>query len=119
MSDETANSGEKWQALALLVAGGASIKNAADELGIPERTAYRYAGLREFRQCVGRLRSAALDASVGAITSASTRAVEKLVELLDDPQYGLQAAKALLTNVTSLSDLGELRGRLDSLEAER
>ena len=119
MSDETADNGEKWQALAVLVAGGMTVKNAAAELGISERTSYRHSSLPEFRQAVGQLRSAALDASVGAITSASTRAVNKLVELLDDPQFGLQAAKALLANVSPLSELGELRSRLDALESGR
>ena len=119
MSDETADSGEKWHPLAFLVAGGMTIKDAAVELNIPDRTAYRYASLPEFRRSVGQLRSAALDASVGAITSATTMAVTKLVELLDDPQFGLQAAKALLANVSPLSELGELRERLAALEAER
>ena len=119
MSDETADNGEKWHPLSVLVASGMTIKDASGELGIPERTAYRHASLPEFRKCVGQLRTAALDASVGAITSASTRAVNKLVELLDDPQFGLQAAKALLANVSPLSELGELRSRLDALESER
>ena len=93
-----------------------TIKDAANQLDIPERTAYRYSTLPEFRQCVGQVRSAALDACVGAITAASTAAVAKLVELLDDPQFCLQAAKTLLTNVSPLSDLGELRQRIDALE---
>jgi hypothetical protein len=111
-----ADSGEKWHPLAVLVASGMTIKDAAGELDIPERSAYRYSSLPEFRQFVGQLRSAALDASVGAITSASTRAVNKLVELLADQQHGLGAAKAILAHVAPLSELGELRSRLDALE---
>ena len=119
MTEETVDSGEKWQPLAVLIASGSSIKGAADELGIPERTAYRYASLPEFRQCVSQLRSAALDSSVGKISDATTKAVDRLIELLADPQFGLQAAKAILSHVAPLSDLGELRQRIDALESER
>ncbi len=117
-SAELADSGEKWQGIALLVASGKTIKEASEELSIPERTAYRYSSLPAFRQTVGQLRSAALDASVGEITTATSLAVRKLVELLEDPQHCLQAAKALLTNATPLSDLGELRQRITELEAK-
>lgn len=116
---EQADSGEKWQGLAVLVASGKTVKDASEELGIPERTAYRYNSLPEFRQAVGRLRSAALDAACGAITTATTQAVAKLVELLDDPQFCLQAAKAIINSTGPLSDLGELRQRIDALEAQR
>ena len=117
--EDQAYSGEKWQSLAMRVASGKSIKAAADELGIPDRTAYRYASLPEFRQTVGQLRSAALDASVGALTSATILAVTKLVELLGDPHSALGAAKAILVHVAPLSELGELRGRLDALEQQQ
>lgn len=116
---ETADFGEKWQPLAVLVSSGMTTKDAAAELGIAERSAYRYASLPEFRQCVGQLRSAALDSSVGAITAATSKAVNKLVELLEDPQFGLQAAKAILAQVAPLSELGELRARLEALESQQ
>jgi hypothetical protein len=118
MESETADCGEKWQPLAMLVASGRTVKEAAEELSIPERTAYRWHGLPEFRQSVGQLRSAALDASVGEITSATSLAVRKLIELLDDPQHCLQAAKSILNGVAPLSELGELRQRLEALEAK-
>ncbi len=44
------------------------------------------------------------------------KAVRKLVELLDEPQSALGAAKAILVHVAPLTDLGELRQRIDVLE---
>ena len=113
---ETADSGEKWQPLAVLVASGMTVKDAAEQLNIASRTAYRHSTLPEFRQAVGQLRSAALDATVGKITEATSQAVDRLVELLNDPQFGLQAAKAILSHVAPLSEHGELRQRVDRLE---
>lgn len=118
VADDGKDSG-RFEDLAAEVAGGLTIRAAAAVLGIPERTAYRWSGESEFRQRVARLRSAALDATVGKITEATSQAVDRLVDLLNDPQFGLQAAKAILTHVAPLSDLGELRQRVDALEAER
>ena len=116
MTETQAEAGEKWHPLAVLVAGGMTVKDAAAQLNVAERTAYRWNALPEFRQCVGRLRSEALDASVGRITEATSKAVDKLVELLEDPQFGLQAAKAILSHVTPLTETGELRSRINALE---
>ncbi len=115
MDAETADSGEKWQPLAFLVASGSTVKDAAEQLTIPERTAYRYASLPEFRQCVSRIRSEALDAAVGALNDLTAKAVKKLEELLDGPE-ALGAIKTVLGNVSKLSEIGELRQRLDALE---
>lgn len=120
MSEETgtSDSGEKWHPLALLVASGMTIKAGAAELGISERTAYRYNSLPEFRQAVSQLRTAALDEAVGMLTKLTAKAVSKLEDLLDGPE-ALGAIKTILGGVGKLTELGELRARIDALEGER
>ena len=115
-SAETSDSGRFFELLAMHVASGKTIRAAADLCGCSERQGYRISATPEFRQRVSEIRSAAIDASVGEITSATTLAVRTLVALLDDPHSALGAAKAILSNVAPLSELGELRQRLDKLE---
>ena len=118
MSDdaEMADSGRFLDLLVAQVASGKTIRAAADEISCSQRQGYRIAATPAFRQRVSELRSAALDASVGKISDATVKAVEKLIVLLDDPHSALGAAKAILANVAPLSELGELRQRLDRLE---
>ena len=122
MSDETADSGEKWHPLAVLVGSGRSVKTAADTLGIAERTAYRYAESNEFRARVSSLRSAIASEAVGRLTSAASTAVDTLLELTareHEPKTRLDACKLILVNLLPLSEHCELRQRLDSLEQTR
>jgi hypothetical protein len=121
-NEETADSGEKWHPLAWLVANGKTIKDASEELGIPERTAYRYSGLPEFKRRVSEIRTEILDAATGRITSAASVAVATVLELLgstNEPSVRLNASKAIMNAVRPLSELGELRQRIAALESER
>ncbi len=106
-----------FELLAAAVAAGSSVRDAAETVGISERAAYGASGSPDFRLRVSQLRAAAIDAAIGEITSATVLAVRRLVALLDDPHAGVQAAKAILSHVAPLSELGELRRRLDDLEA--
>lgn len=108
---------EKWQGLAMLVAAGRTIKAGAEELSISERQAYRYSSLPEFRKAVSQYRSAALDSAVGALNELTGKAVEKLESLLNTDD-ALGAAKTILASVTRLSELGELRQRIEALESK-
>lgn len=121
-NEETADSGEKWHPMAWLVANGKTIKDASEELGIPERTAYRYSGLPEFKRRVSEIRTEILDAATGRITSAASVAVATVLELLgstNEPSVRLNASKAIINAVRPLSELGELRQRIAALEADR
>ena len=113
---EMADSGRFLELLAVQVACGKSIRDAAEEIGCSERQAYRLSSTPEFNRRVAEIRTAAIDAATGMISDATSKAVSKLVELLGDPHSALGAAKAILSNVTPLSELGELRQRLDKLE---
>ena len=114
---KTAESGRFFGILAAAVACGQSLRAAAETAGCGDRTAYRLAAMPEFRAEVSRLRAAALDRAVGEISSGAVKAVRKLIELLDDPPQALPSAKAILQHVGGLSELGELRQRLDALES--
>ena len=125
MSDETANSGRdsgSFEELAVKIAGGATVRAAADELGIPERTAYRQSGSPEFKSRVSAIRSEMTSQAVGELSAAASEAVATIRELLastNEPSVRLNAAKAILNALGPLSELGELRERLAALEANQ
>jgi len=112
----------KSERLAVLLASGRSIKDAAAEIGCGTRTAYRHASTPRVRQRVAELRSAITAEAVGRLTTAATTAVDTLTELLDgdfEPSVRLQAAKSILASLGPISELSELRQRLDELEQGR
>lgn len=112
-------SGAKWLPLAGLVATGKTLKDAAASLDIPLRTATRYASLPEFKKAVAEIRTEITSGIVGKLSSAASKAVDMLLSLLDpenEPKTRLDACKLILSNLGPLSELAELRGRLDALE---
>ena len=111
-----ANDGKFFELLAAQRAAGKTIKDGAAAIGCSERQAYRIASSHDFKIRVSELRTAAIDSAVGEISAATVQAVRKLVELLDDPQFAVQAAKAILVHVAPLTDLGEIRKRVSTLE---
>lgn len=119
MDTEMPDECQKWQLLAIKVACGMHINTAADVLGIPSRTAYRYSALPEFRAEVGRLRTEMSERAVGVLSAACTTACEVLTQILGEthePKDRLAAARLILSNVAPLAEHAELRARLDKLE---
>jgi hypothetical protein len=58
--------------------------------------------------------------TVGILTQAATKAAQTLLELLgkeNEPPVRLNAAKAILVQLQPLTELGELRARIDALES--
>jgi hypothetical protein len=105
--------------LAVQVAGGQSIKAGAESVGCSIQTAYNLSATDGFRQRVAELRCEITAQAVGTLTTAASQAATTLVELLDatqEPSIRLQACKAILATVGPISELGELRRRLDELE---
>jgi hypothetical protein len=105
--------------LAAEVACGASIKDAAARVGCKVQTAYNLSCTSEFRSRVSAIRSEITSAAVGLITAGATQAAATLVSLLDESNEAstrLNASKAILNALQPLSELGELRSRLDKLE---
>ena len=117
---EKSRSGRFFELLATAAASGSTIKSAAEACGCSERQAYRIAGSPEFRQRVSEVRSEMTSAAVGELSAAASEAVSTIRQLLgpaNEPAIRLSAAKAVLTQLGPVSELAELRARLDALEA--
>lgn len=108
-----------FEMLAIQVAGGSTVRDAAAHVGCSESTAYRASGSQGFRLRVAELRTEATQAAVGRLSESASLAVETLTDLLaddNDPGVRLQAAKAVLANVIAMGDHYDLRQRLDAIE---
>lgn len=115
-------SGQFFESLALSVAQGLTVKAATEIAGCSESHGYRLSRTPTFKQRVSELRSDITSAALGRLTNAATTAVDTLVELMgqdNEPPVRMNAAKAILTNLGPLSELSELRARLEAIETER
>ena len=107
--------------LAVLAAGGSSIKAAASVVNCSEQTAYNISATSEFKSRVSEIRTQFTAEAVGKLTSAATEAVDTLRSLLEatnEPSVRLNAAKAILANLGPLAELHELRARIDRIESQ-
>lgn len=104
--------------IAIQVASGCTIKAAAVVAGCSEQTAYNLSSTPEFRQRVSEIRTESVVQAVSILTSNATRASNALVKLLDskDEKIVLAATTKLLSMLQPLSELAELRARIDSIE---
>lgn len=117
----TKKSSKHLEILAAHVASGRTIRAAAELIGIAESTAYGISSSSEFRAAVARLRTEAVGAAIGILSQAASQAALTLVALLgaeNDPKDRLSAARLILANLGPLSEHGELRERLDSMESQ-
>ena len=122
MSEETGDNGKFFELLAVAVAGGQTVKAAAESCSCSERQGYRISATTEFRKRVSEIRSEMTSAAVGELSAAASEAVATIRELLgstNEPAVRLNAAKAILNALGPLSELGELRERLAVLESAR
>jgi hypothetical protein len=116
-----ANNGSKFESMALLLASGSSIKAASQSVGVSVRQGYRIAASDKMKNRVSQLRSEITAQAVGIITRGATAAASTLVSLLDEanePSTRLNASKTILNALAPISELAELRARLDQLEAK-
>ena len=116
-----ANNGSKFESMALLLASGSSIKAASQTVGVSVRQGYRIASSDKMRSRVNEIRSEITREAVGQLTQGATAAAATLVSLLNEayePSTRLNASKAILNSLAPLSELAELRSRLDALEAK-
>jgi transposase len=104
--------------LALLVASGLTVRQAAKQLGISEATAYRRSEKPDFKQRVAEIRSEALSASVGRLSALVADAVGALEAILRNgsDRDRLAASRTVLGSVAPMMELSELRQRIDALE---
>lgn len=106
------------EVLAIGVASGMSLADAAKQAGIKYITASRRAADPAFRQRVEKLRQSMTDQALGRLTKDMT-AADTVSALLADPapQVRLAAAKAILDYRSRLRADGELREKGDRLES--
>ena len=105
--------------IAIHVAAGKSIRDAAAAAECSESTAYRLASTAEFRGEVARIRDEALSRAVGVLNDAATKASETLVEILGsdyETKDRIAAARLILSNIAPVTELGEIRNRISKLE---
>lgn len=109
------------ECLAVEVASGSRIREAAGVAGCSISHAYHLSIDSSFQSRVSELRSQATAQAVGKLSSAAIRAVDTLVVLLDsaEPRDRLAAAKAILATLVPLSEFGELRQRIDAMERKQ
>jgi hypothetical protein len=107
-------------ALALALAGGATVRDAARTVGMAERTAYRLSVDPAFRRRVLQLRGEMTGRAAGALADGMSAAVQTLRDLLSAGKEGvrLNAAKAILQLSAELGQIADLEQRIRDLEEE-
>jgi hypothetical protein len=105
-------------ALVLALARGATVRDAAREARLSERSAYRRAADADFRQQVSRARAALLAQAVGVLADQSTAAARTLADLLSSPNetIRLRAAVALLACAVKGVESSDVAERIAWLE---
>jgi hypothetical protein len=72
---------------------------------------------------VAEIRASAASATVGLLTAASSQAVKVLAEIMGNAEAKdsdrIAAARAVLSMIGPMSELAELRQRLDAIEAQQ
>jgi hypothetical protein len=106
--------------LALILAAGATVTAAAEELGISRKTVQRKLAKPAFRRRVAELRAQLFGAALGRIADSLTRATDSLAALLDSnhPAVRLRAATLILSLGMKMRDSVDVSDRVAELEAE-
>lgn len=106
--------------LAAALAAGKTIKDAAAEAGIGERTARRRMESPEFQARIAELRNEMVQAAARTLAAKMGRAAEVLGNLLDDPDPArrMKAAVHLLRLGIQCTEVADLAQRLVDLETE-
>jgi hypothetical protein len=104
--------------LILALAAGATVREAAEQAGIGERTAHRRLADADFRRAVSRARGQMFDAALGRLAGLASKAtgiLERLMES-DQPSVARRAAKVVLELGPRLRESTELEERVSRLE---
>jgi len=104
--------------LALQLAAGRTVVEAALSAGISERTAYRRLEDSIFRRRVSTLRGEMVGRATGRLADESSKAVATLAALLsaESESVRLGAARSILELGTKLREATEIEQRLTALE---
>ncbi|HWB13796.1 MAG TPA: hypothetical protein VG826_31510 [Pirellulales bacterium] len=106
--------------LILALAAGATVREAAEQAGVGERTVYRRLADADFRQAVSEARDRLFDAALGRLAGLAGRAAETLERLMDSekPSEALGAAKAVLELGPRLRKAAGIEEQISRLEDE-
>lgn len=109
---------KKDDILALNLAAGASIAEAATKAGMGERTAYRRLADTAFRQRIQEMRGEMIGRALGCMADSMSEAADVLRNLLraEAESVRLGAARSLLDLGVKLREAVELESRLVKLE---
>jgi hypothetical protein len=106
-------------ALLLAIACGATVENAARQIGLHERTVYRRIKSPDFQRKLRVLRADMLGRTSAALTAAATEAVRTLLDLQKpgvQAAVRLGAARAILEIGAKVRETVELEARIAALE---
>ena len=105
--------------LAVALAAGRTIREAAEAAGVGERTATRRAAEPEFRRRVAALRGAMVQAALGRLSDGLTEAADALRKLLRAKRESVRlgAARAIHELACKLRESVDLEERIAALEA--
>jgi hypothetical protein len=111
---------EKDSFLALALASGTSISDAAHQAGIDRRTVYRKLENPAFARQVAEFRDRLIGTALGRVADAMTRGADVLAQMLDSPQdhIRIRAARALISLGLRLRDSVDLTARMREVEHE-
>jgi AcrR family transcriptional regulator len=114
-----AGRGSADDVIAVALAGGQTVADAARNAGVAERTVYRRLEDTTFRRRVNELRADLVERALGRLTEGMTQAADRLMALVasKDEQVALRAARTVLELVPRLRESVEMERRLLDLEA--
>jgi hypothetical protein len=105
--------------LARALAKGSTVTDWAQINQVPDRTAYRWAGCRAVRDEVEAIRRDALDLAIGRLSEKATSAAEQIARLAEaavSEAVRLQASRAVLAELMTVSSYAALEHRLAEIE---
>ncbi|MGO9465578.1 MAG: hypothetical protein ACLQVF_15650 [Isosphaeraceae bacterium] len=105
--------------LALAVAAGKTVAAWANENKIPLRTAYEWHRRPEFKRAVHRYRRRYVDRALGLLARNAAKSASVVVRLADKAEseaVQLQAARAVLADLMSVSRFADVEERISELE---
>jgi hypothetical protein len=108
-------------ALALALAQGKTVKQAAEQASVSERTVYRRLESEEFKAEVARLRAGMVERAMGALADGMADAAVRLRELIrsESEAVSLGACRSMIELGVKLKETCELEARVAAIEEAR
>lgn len=107
--------------LLLALACGATVENAARQVGLTERTVYRRLADPEFRRQLNDIRADMVQRTAGVLTASALEAVKTLLELQKPAHPAavrLGAARSILEIGIKVREAADLEQRVCALEQQ-